>query len=222
MTRFGAKVATAVRFGLGAQVGATGPRPTGELALYEFEACPFCRKVREALVWLDLDVLMQPCPPGGTRFRPGHGPPYPFLVDDGTGMHESSDIVRHLVERYGDGRVPWPLRLGPLTAVTSGLASLAATPRVRALGSRLPERPLELYADETSAAAREIRLVLCALEIPYYWRTCGRGSRKLAQLGELTGRADLPALLDPNTGADLRDAPAAVAHLQRTYGLVPG
>ncbi|MCY1012286.1 glutathione S-transferase N-terminal domain-containing protein [Nannocystis pusilla] len=71
MTRLGSAVATAVRFGLGGRVGATGPRPTGELVLYEFEACPFCRKVREALVWLDLDVTMRPCPPGGTRFGPG-------------------------------------------------------------------------------------------------------------------------------------------------------
>jgi hypothetical protein len=217
MTQLGARVATAARFGLGGRVGATGPRPAGELVLYEFEACPFCRKVREALVWLDLDALIQPCPPGGTRFRPEHGPPYPMLVDDGVPLRESSDIVRHLVERYGDGRVPWPLRLGPLTTITSGLASLAL-PLVRALGSRAPDRPLELYADETSAAAREIRTVLCALEIPYYWRTCGRGSRKLAEHGERTGRAELPALLDPNTGADLRDAPAAVAHLRRTYG----
>ena len=58
MTRLGAAAATAVRLGLGGRVGASGPRPAHELVLYEFEWCPFCRKVREALVWLDLDVLM--------------------------------------------------------------------------------------------------------------------------------------------------------------------
>ena len=31
-------------------------RPQVRLKLYEFEACPFCRKVREALCALDLDV----------------------------------------------------------------------------------------------------------------------------------------------------------------------
>jgi len=217
MTRFGAAAATAVRLGLGGRVGASGPRPAHELVLYEFEWCPFCRKVREVLVWLDLDVLMQPCPPGGTRFRPGHGPPYPLLVEEGRDMHESSVIVRHLVDRYGDGHVPWPLRLGPLTTVSSGLAS-AVLPRTRALPSRAPAQPLELFADETSAAAREIRHWLCALEIPYRWRTCGRGSAKVTALAERTGRAELPALLDPNSDADLRGAGTAVAHLQRTYG----
>ncbi|WAS92910.1 glutathione S-transferase N-terminal domain-containing protein [Nannocystis punicea] len=215
MTRLGSAVATAVRLGLGSRVGATGPRPTGELVLYEFEACPFCRKVREALVWLDLDVSMRPCPPGGTRFRPAHGPPYPMLVDGEQVIRESSVIVRHLVSRYGDGQVPWPLRLGPLTTVSSGLASLAL-PRVRALASEAPARPLELFADETSAEAREIRQWLCAREIAYRWRTCGRGSAKFAELAERTGRAELPALLDGD--ADLRGAGAAVAHLQRTYG----
>ena len=29
-------------------------RPEKPLKLYEFEGCPFCRKVREAIVWLDL------------------------------------------------------------------------------------------------------------------------------------------------------------------------
>lgn len=217
MTRLGSAVATAARFGLGGRVGATGPRPTGELVLYEFEACPFCRKVREALVWLDLDVLMRPCPPGGTRFRPERVPPFPQLVDGGQLIRESSAIVQHLVDRYGDGDVPWALRLGPLTTLSSGLASLAL-PRVRALASAAPNQPLELFADETSAEAREIRQWLCAREIAYRWRTCGRGSAKMAELAERTGRAELPALLDPNHGVDVRGAGAAVAHLQRTYG----
>ncbi|MFZ6181948.1 glutathione S-transferase N-terminal domain-containing protein [Nannocystis pusilla] len=217
MTRLGSAVATAVRFGLGGRVGATGPRPTGELVLYEFEACPFCRKVREALVWLDLDVSMRPCPPGGTRFRPERVPPFPQLVDDGQLIRESSAIVRHLVDRYGDGHVPLALRLGPLTTLASGLASLAL-PRVRAIASEAPAQPLELFADETSAEARQIRQWLCAREIAYRWRTCGRGSAKLAELAERTGRAELPALLDPGPGVDVRGAGAAVAHLQRTYG----
>lgn len=209
-------LATALRGGLGGRVGAVGPRPSGELVLYEFEACPFCRKVREALVWFDLDALVRPCPPGGTRFRPGHGPPYPLLVDGGEEIRESSVIVRRLAERYGDGHVPWALRLGPLTTVSSALAS-GVLPRLRVRGSRPPEQPLELFADETSAAAREIRAWLCALEIPYRWRTCGRGSTKREALVRRTGSDVLPALLDPAAGVDLRDADAAVAHLQRAY-----
>ena len=41
--------ATLARVGVGMNVGPLGPRPEKPLELYEFEACPFCRKVREAL-----------------------------------------------------------------------------------------------------------------------------------------------------------------------------
>lgn len=229
-------LATALRFGLGGRVGALGPRPSAPLELHEFESCPFCRKVREVLVWLDLDAEIRPCPPGGHRHRDLHGGPYPLLIDAGEAVRGSSPIVRRLVERHGDGRVPWPLRLGPLTTATTALAS-ALLPRVRALPARplpapdLPARPLpapdlpppnpnqpplELFADETSAAARRVRTELCARELPYRWRTAGRGSAKLAELRARTGSADLPVLLD--NGHVLRGAGPIVDHLRRTHG----
>ena len=34
-----------------------GPRAGKTLELYDFEACPFCRKVRETLCALDLEVF---------------------------------------------------------------------------------------------------------------------------------------------------------------------
>ena len=40
-------------------------RPAKPLELYEYEACPFCRKVREALSMLDIDVIVYPCPRDG-------------------------------------------------------------------------------------------------------------------------------------------------------------
>mmetsp|Transcript_9755 Transcript_9755/g.8753 ORF Transcript_9755/g.8753 Transcript_9755/m.8753 type:complete len:353 (-) Transcript_9755:566-1624(-) len=44
--------------------GATSSKrpPTKLLKLYEYEACPFCRKVRETLCVLDLDAIIYPCP----------------------------------------------------------------------------------------------------------------------------------------------------------------
>ena len=38
------------------------PRPAQPIVLYEFEGCPFCRKVREAVALLDLDAKFLPCP----------------------------------------------------------------------------------------------------------------------------------------------------------------
>ena len=43
------RMVTLLRGGAGRRVGQTGPRPTERLVLYEFEGCPFCRRVREAV-----------------------------------------------------------------------------------------------------------------------------------------------------------------------------
>lgn len=39
-------------------------QPPKPIEIYEFEGCPFCRKVREAVNILDLDVVFYPCPQG--------------------------------------------------------------------------------------------------------------------------------------------------------------
>ena len=106
-----------VRVGMGARLAKLGRRPEQALELYEFEACPYCRKVREALCVLDLDVRIRPCPKNGPGYREelmrrGGKQQFPYLIDPNTGteMYESDDIVRYLFERYGDGRVPALLR----------------------------------------------------------------------------------------------------------------
>ena len=50
--------ASTARVGLGMEVGALGSRPARPLELYDFEGCPYCRKVREALSMLDLDAIV--------------------------------------------------------------------------------------------------------------------------------------------------------------------
>src|SRR5215475_11969543 len=113
---------SAARLGAGLAVGRLGQRPSRPLELYEFEACPFCRKVREALSILDLEAIVYPCPKGGPTYRPrvrerGGKELFPYLVDPNTGteMYESSDIVAYLFSEYGDGRIPFALGAGPLT-----------------------------------------------------------------------------------------------------------
>src|SRR5512134_2875049 len=135
-----------------------GPRPETPLVLYEFEGCPFCRKVREALTVLDLEAFIYPCPKGGPRFREevkrrGGKAQFPYLVDPNTGkeMYESDAIVAYLFERYGAGRPPFGLRAGALTNLSAGLAS-ALRPGFGAhyRAARAPELPLELWSFEAS------------------------------------------------------------------------
>ena len=40
----------------------------------------------------------------------------------GTAMYESDDIVKYLFNNYGDGKVPWGLSLGIITALSCSLA----------------------------------------------------------------------------------------------------
>ena len=44
-------------------------QPAKPLKLYEFEGSPFCRRVREAITLLNLDVEIYPCPKGGQKYR---------------------------------------------------------------------------------------------------------------------------------------------------------
>jgi hypothetical protein len=66
------------------------PRPAVPPILYEYEASPFCRKVREAALVLDLTLELRPCPGARAGFaeelkeRTGRMT-VPYLVDPNTG-----------------------------------------------------------------------------------------------------------------------------------------
>src|SRR5437879_5676606 len=113
-------IATVARFGAGLRASHPVREPEKLLELYEFEACPFCRKVREALTAFDIDAMIYPCPRGGERYRPfvlSKGQrKFPYLVDPntGAGMYESSDIIAYIATTYGDGSKPLGLSLGPI------------------------------------------------------------------------------------------------------------
>jgi glutathione S-transferase len=221
-------LASGLRFGLGSGVAGGAPAPpvtqvTQVLELYEFEACPFCRKVREGLTAFDLDAVIYPCP-RGSRYRAtvlerGGKAMFPFLVDPGTGaeMYESDDILRYLARTY-QKRVPLGLRLGPLTALTSALASGVRPSRGRrARPAREAAQPLELWSFEASPYCRLVREALCELTLPYRLHNVGRGSAARASFLEVSGRMMVPYLKDPNTGAALFESAAIVAYLEKTY-----
>ncbi len=222
-TSFAATLATG---GVGVSVGALGPRPERPLELYEFEACPFCRKVREALSVLDLEAVIYPCPKGGTRFRPevvrrGGKAQFPYLVDPNAGveMYESDDIVRHLFARYGAGAPPWYLGLSPVATLPAMAASLARPGAGgRARPSRAPEQRLELWSFEASPFCRLVREELTALEIPYLLHNVAKGSPSREAFVARSGKMQVPYLHDPNTGRSLFESAEIVAYLRETYG----
>jgi glutathione S-transferase len=216
---------TVVRGTTGMSVGTLGARPKERLQLYEFEGCPFCRKVREALSILDLEADIYPCPKNGPRFRPevtrrGGRTMFPYLTDPNTGeeMYESDDIVRYLFDRYGDGRVPTMLALGPITDVTSVLAGMARP----GLGgyyrkAKAPRAPLELYSFEASPFCRIVRERLCTLEIPYVLHNVAKGSPSREAFTRRSGKMQVPYLVDSNTGTQLFESADIVAYLDREY-----
>ncbi len=216
---------TLVRFPSGGWVGRLGKRPEQMLELYDFEACPFCRKAREALSILDLDALIRPCPKGGRRFRPelverGGKAQFPYLVDPNTGveLYESDAIVATLFESYGEGRPPLQLTLPILKDVSVQLASLWRPMRgLRARASREPEQPLELYSYELSPFSRLAREALCELELPYRLRNVARGSPRREAFLSRSGKMMVPYLVDPNTETELFESADIVAYLEATY-----
>lgn len=219
-------LASASRGTSGLGVLALGARPEKPLELYEFEGCPFCRKVREALSELDLEARIFPCPRNGRRFRPrvvelGGKEQFPYLVDPNTQtrMYESNDINRYLFSTYGAGRVSVGLSLGPLVTLSSVAASAwRGGCGVRARPSRAPDKPLELWSFEASPYSRIAREVLCELEIPYLLHNVAKRSPSRSAFIQRSGKMRVPFLIDPNTGAEMFESADIARYLKATYG----
>ncbi|GKC34914.1 thioredoxin family protein [Tanacetum coccineum] len=204
-----------------------GPRPEKPIEIYEFEGCPFCRKVREIVAVLDLDVLYYPCPRSGPNFRPkavqmGGKQMFPYMVDPNTGvsMYESDDIIKYLVQKYGDGNVPLSLSLGLLTTLTAGFAMIGRAGKGSIYTkAKMPQQPLEVWAYEASPFCKLVREVLVELELPHILHSCARGSPKRQVLYEKVGHFQAPYLEDPNTGVKMFESAEIVDYLRATYAL---
>ena len=148
------------------------------IEIYEFEGCPYCKKVREAISILDLDVIFYPCPKGSTKHRDmvmemGGKQQFPYMRDPNSGvaMYESDDIIAYLFDTYGPAgsEVPRSLNSGVLTTLSCGLA---LTPRLgkgsrRRAGGNPPTKPLIYWGYEASPFCKVVREVLNELEIPH-------------------------------------------------------
>jgi glutathione S-transferase len=238
-------LASSLRFWRGTMAHESARQPAKHLQLYEFEACPYCRLVREALTELDIDALIHPSPHGGQRFRPkvarlGGKEQFPFLVDPNSGesMYESADIIEYLYQRYGGRRPPTRL-MRPIDVSTSVLAGI---PRLRAGAnarpSKAPRKPLELFSFESSPYSRRVRELLCELELPYLLRSTGKAGwrdlgppvlratlfpgrpvagRTRTELLARAGKVQVPYLVDPNSRAAMFESARIRQYLRATY-----
>jgi glutathione S-transferase len=199
--------------------------PAKMLVLYEFEACPYCRRVREALSALDLEAIIVPCPRGSQNreavIAQGGKAQFPFLVDPNTqrALYESSDICAYLEKTYGHGAEPWQHRVTDARGL-SGSATAALRPDrgLMARGKVRPEHLLELWSYEASPYSRLVREVLCELELPYVLHNVPRHGARRQDFVKLSGKMQVPYLQDPNTGAALFESQHIIEYLEKTYG----
>jgi len=224
--------ATVVRLGRGIVPAITAdrrPEPSRLLELWDFEACPYCRKVREVLCELDLDYLAHPAGRGSTRREDLRGRggkvQVPYLVDPNTGtaMYESDDIIAYLNATYGGGaRAGWRL---PVPSLADDVGSMLASGTRLGRGARcriaVPHaslRPLTLWNMEGSPYCRKVREALTEYDVEHVVRNVPRGSPKRAELERRGGKVQVPFLLDPNTGMELYESDDIVAYLRGQYG----
>ena len=140
-------------------------------------------------------------------------------IDPNTGkeMYESDDIAEYLYREYGAGAPPRG-QLGMFPVLTGSLASgLRGGAGTRAEASVAPEKPLVLWSFEASPFCRIVRERLCVLEIPYVLHNVGRGSAERQAFVEISGKMQVPFLVDPNTGESMFESAEIVAYLDRTY-----
>ena len=218
-----------VRGGRGVVALAPGKTPELPLELYEFEPCPYCRKVREALTELDIDYVSRSAARGsGSRdeaIAKGGKKQFPYLVDPNTGaaMYESEDIIDYLHATYGNGkRAQWRRWLTPLDDA-SGFAASGVRHRGRKVregkeGRAQPEQLLELWNFEGSPFCRKVREELTALGLDAHIHNVGKRGRRRPDLVAIGGKMQVPYLVDPNTGTAMYESNDIVAYLRATYG----
>lgn len=198
------------------------------LILYEFEACPECRKVREAVSILSLQVTFRPCPKKGFQWRREIELKYrkeasfPLLMDPNTNaqMFQSDAILEYLFQTYGNGDIPWTLEPGSSFVTVSEAAGLL----FRSNGgtskpSNPPTLPLVVWSYEGSPFCKLVKEKLSELEIQHSQISCPRGSANRQALFESKGRFQVPYLEDPNTGVSLFESQAICEYLEKQYAV---
>lgn len=232
------RLASATRLWNGAHLAQRrGPLTMPELILYEYEASPYCRRVRETLCVLGLRALILPCPRETLRLEGAYGSLarhkhkikalgghllFPFLEDRTAGvtLNQSAAICEHLWSSYGtdvDRPREDAILNGNVLPLALSFALLAAPSGLRPL----PNAGLMAAAPSQHADALESTpLVLHGCEPD-------EGSRLVRErLCELqlpymhvptSLPAPLPHLEDPTTGFKCFGARTALDYLEDRY-----
>lgn len=237
--------ASSIRSWRGTSASKSVEQPHENIILFDQEACPNCRFVREALTELNLNAMIAPCPLGGNSIKKlkaeSGSDELPRLFDPNTeeNIVGRDNIVRYLYKEYR-GSVPPPQLQN--TLFNNIASTLASTIRLNSgktyLPSKAAKHPLTLYSFESSPYSRIVRERLCELELPYLlinlgkqqWSDMGpaklRFSIKPYQPIENTkrdvffkkhGNVQVPFLVDPNTGTELFESLEIVKYLDETY-----
>ncbi len=235
-------LSSSVRFWAGTNGSKVTVLPGLPLILYDKEACPRARLVREALTELNLDVEIRPCPLGSIRFIndvPTGRTPY--LLDPNTqkAFSTTGQILQYLFYHYAGKNVPAKLKPSLMNLTTS---SLASTVRLNAGNRKKAGKPaaelLRLYSFESSPYSRPVRELLSELELPYLlinigkqqWSDMGPANFRVNS-GRYTplpdtkrsaffarhGNVQVPYLEDPNTDRYLFESKDIIRYLNREY-----
>ncbi len=239
-------LASTLRGWRGTKSGKTLSQPSQPPQLFDAEGEPECRLVREALTELELDVMIYPCPQGGTRHveqlrKLSGGEEIPFLYDPNTQrkLQGAAAIVDYLFNQYGNTSAPLPLVANRLNLFTSKLASLVRKEAgLVAKPSKPAAQPMTLYSFESSPYCRPVRERLTELEIPYLLVNLSK--QQLADMGPATfrlhrgpyrplpnskreamlhryGRVQVPFLIDPNQNLELFESADILHYLDTHY-----
>lgn len=204
------------------------PRPAKTLELYQYEGCPYCRKVREALSSMDLAYIARTSARGAganrdfVRRHTGKTQ-FPYLYDpnNDTQLFESEAIIDYLAKTYGGGRPGWSKSLAPLntlgSALAGGLRPFGLRSRRRTPRAEQPAQLLELYNFEASPFCRKVREVFEELELDALIHNVARGSKRRRELVTRGGQMMVPYLVDPNTGREMYESDEIIAYLRQTY-----
>lgn len=179
-----------LRGGRGVMGAANPMQPKKSLILYEYEACPYSRRVREVMTLLNLDYESRPSPHKGHVYRDeleqlAGKTQVPFLLDEnfakdeeGNQILDSQAIIDHLFAHYSKkGFTPDKYQrqskkdnasiANKAASVASMMRGVKAVHPKKNLARGKPKQPLHLYGFEASPFCRLVRETLSELEVGY-------------------------------------------------------